>query len=170
MPRQGSSLARDKRFTSHGPLAGMTLRIDNGPSQSLANRFRISSALGDLNRIVPVLFVHKRKAAVKQTGRALPLSRQYAPYSGTPKPPHPVKQRQNLIEGRRLDFFKVSMHGIAGPAAATSVIFSHGPACIPFEIASKVIFAVFSAIASRSSQVSPKSGALDTLLFKSARS
>ena len=108
-----------------------------GQSQSVADRFRFSSAYGNLNQIVPVFFLHKWKAGEKQTGRALPLSRQYAP-SGTPKPPHPVKQRQNFVECRWLDFFEEAMPGLAGLAAAATAIFSHGSACISLEITSKI--------------------------------
>lgn len=78
------------------------------------------------------------EAGEKQTGRTLPLSLQYAPFSGTPKPPHPVKQRQNFIECRRLDCFKEATPGIAGLAAAATIIFSHVYACIPLKITSKI--------------------------------
>src|SRR5258708_24689886 len=116
----------------------MNLRIHNSPTQSVANRFRISSAYANLNQIVPVLFLHKRKAGVKQTCRTLPLSGQYAPYSRTPKPPDPVKQRQNFIECSRFDFFKVSMPGIARLTATPTVTFSHGSTRIPLEITSEI--------------------------------
>lgn len=87
---------------------------------------------------MPVLFLHKWKAGEKQTGRALPLSGQNTPFSWTPKAPHPVKQRQNFVECRRLDFFKEAMPGFAGLAAAATAIFSHGFACISLELASKI--------------------------------
>jgi hypothetical protein len=125
-------------FTMSLASAGMNFRIHKGNSQSVADRFRFSSAYGDLNQIVSVFFLHKWKAGEKQTGRALPLSRQYAPFSGTPKPPHPVKQRQNFVECRWLDFFKKAMPGLTGLAAAATAIFSHGSACISLEITSKI--------------------------------
>jgi|SRR5579864_3236073 len=87
---------------------------------------------------MPVFFVHKWKAGEKQAGRALPLSRQYAPFPGTPKPPYPVKQRKNFIDCRRLDFFKEAIPGTAGLAAAATIIFSHGYARIPLEITSEI--------------------------------
>jgi len=125
-------------FTISFALAGMNFRIHKGNSQSVADRFRFSSAYGNLNQTVPVFFLHKWKAGEKQTGRALPLSRQYAPFSGTPKPPRPVKQRQNFVECRWLDFFKEAMPRLTGLAAAATAIFSHGSACISLEITSKV--------------------------------
>jgi hypothetical protein len=109
-----------------------------GQSQSVANRLRISSGFGNLNQALPVLFLHERKAGEPQTDRTLPLSRQYAPDPGTPKSPHPIKQRQNFIECRRLDSSKVPMSGIAGLAAAAAAIFSHGSACISVEGAAKI--------------------------------
>ncbi len=118
--------------------AGMNFCIHKAHSQSVADGSRFSSAFENLNQIVPVIFVHKGMAGVKQAGRALPLSRQYAAYSGTPKPPHPVNQRQNFVECRRLDFFKEATPGIAGLTAAATIIFSHGYACIPLEITSKI--------------------------------
>src|ERR1700730_15860735 len=116
----------------------MNLCIHKSPTQSAANRLRISCAYGNLNQIVPFLFLHKRKAGVKQTCRTLPLSGQYAPYSGTPKPPDPVKQRQKFIECRWFDFFKVAMPGIARLTAAATVSFSHGSTRIPIEFTSEI--------------------------------
>lgn len=118
----------------------MNLRIHKSNSQSFADGFRVSSAFGNLNQLVLVLFVHKWKAGEKQTCRALPLSRQYATFSGTPKSPHPVKQRQNFIECRRLDLFKETMPGSAGLAAASTTIFSHSSARISLESGSKIYF------------------------------
>jgi len=118
--------------------ACMNLRIRKGHSQSLANRLRICGAFGDLDQVLPILFLHKGKAGKKQTDRTLPLSRQDAPDAGTPKSPHPIKQRQNFIECRRLDCFQVPMAGIARLAAAATAIFSHGSTCIPVKITTKI--------------------------------
>jgi hypothetical protein len=151
-------------------LAGMNFRIHKGNSQSVADRFRFSSAYGHLNQIVPVFFLHKWKAGEKQTGRALPLSRQYAPFSGTPKP-HTLSNKgrissnaDGLIVSRKpcLDLQDWQQQPRRFSLMALHVF--------PLKLHPKSIFAVFSAIASRASQVSPKSGALDTFLRNSARS
>src|SRR5215472_16608994 len=116
----------------------MNFCVHKSHSQCVPNGFRIPSIFANLNQIAPVLFFHKWKSGEKQIGWAQPLSRQYAPFSGTPKPPRPVKQRQDFVECRRLDFFKEAVPGIARLAAAPTSLFSHGSARISFEITSKL--------------------------------
>src|SRR5262252_8945383 len=116
----------------------MNFCVHESHSQSVADGFRLSSAHVNLNQIVPVRFFHEWKAGEKQTGWAQPLSRQYATFSGTPKTTHSVKQRQNFIQRRRFDLFKEAVSGTARLAAAATAFLSHGSACIPLEIASKI--------------------------------
>jgi hypothetical protein len=116
----------------------MNSNIHKCRSQSIADGFRFSGIFGNLNQVMPVLLLHKWKTGEKQTGRALPLSRQYAPFSGTPKSPYPVKRRQNFIECRRIDFFKEAIPGATGLAATATAIFCHCSACSSLEIASKI--------------------------------
>lgn len=151
-------------------LARMNFCVHESHSQSVADGFRLSSAHVNLNQIVPVRFFHEWKAGEKQTGWAQPLSRQYATFSGTPKTPHSVKQRQNFIQRRRFDFFKEAVSGTARLAAAATAFSLMALHVFPSKSHPKSMFAVFSAIASRSSQVSPKSGASKTFVFKATRS